>query len=667
MSLDTQFDSSSGLRIEKLLGEQNYQNWKSQIITYLKDKKVWWLVEQKTPTVDHAPESIRGLLEKNPKLLPEFQIRATAILKASIDFTQYSRIRFTEDTNPHELWSRIIRKYEPKTQQSLMQVSQELFSIKMKTGETVQAFADRLEETIYRYESFATHLKGTVLATTKCTLFLNGLSSQYSNAITALNMVNKAQEFEELLEILSAHEKSTLPGATQVTSSPALTMSAVSSKRGNNSKYFSRGGGKHGRNFSRGPKFNGPNGPEEIKGRPKGRSGNTKQHITCFVCGKQGHMAKDCRYRKDKPQQSTRSNFNQAQSNYNNFNRSYHMPPNHVGSNLGVATSFMAAPVHPNHDVKRSAWLVDSGCTYHVCNNKSCFLSICSVTPICITLADGSSIPLTEKGVVSISFIAENNHGITLKLYDVYYSPNSPCNLLSVSALLDSGVSTLFDRDDLGRFTCVMYDRYNDVMFKLIRPPNVSNFFLQPGPLFQPAAVVGAAVASGRPASDKHHTYVHLSSDNNNNYINDNNINNNVNILHNNNISFNHFLHLNNLTNFLLYHHKRLAHINMNKLIKHYNIKLPSNFILPICNSCLMCKSHRLPFPKSSNVLRSVSAVGDCLHVDILGPFPTIPIYNYKYILVVVDEFSRFVQIFILCDKTSLTFLKCLTTYLIFF
>ena len=174
------YDHQTGLKLEKLNGERNYQNWKFQMKTILRDKQLWWVVEdQKGPVPDNANTKQQEDLKKDPKKLVEYQIRASAILTASIEFSQYSLIRYVEDTCPHEMWNRILTKFEPKTNQSMLQMTVELFQIKMISNESVHQYADRLEETVVRYESTNKTLRGTVNELIKCNLFLNGLSENF--------------------------------------------------------------------------------------------------------------------------------------------------------------------------------------------------------------------------------------------------------------------------------------------------------------------------------------------------------------------------------------------------------------------------------------------------------------------------------------------------------
>ena len=101
----------------------------------------------------------------------------------------------------------------------------------------------------------------------------------------------------------------------------------------------------------------------------------------------------------------------------------------------------------------------------------------------------------------------------------------------------------------------------------------------------------------------------------------------------------------------------------MKKVIRVLNIKLPSNYILPVCESCCVCKIHRLPFPSSSNPARRATCVGFCIHMDVCGPFPVIFGSNYKYILVILDEYSRYAQACIIENKSATVVLSCFIKY----
>ncbi|XP_048228241.1 uncharacterized protein LOC125369515 [Ricinus communis] len=72
-----------------------------------------------------------------------------------------------------------------------------------------------------------------------------------------------------------------------------------------------------------------------------------------------------------------------------------------------------------------------------------------------------------------------------------------------------------------------------------------------------------------------------------------------------------------------------------------------------VCPGCQYGKSHRLPFPNSKN--RAIAAL-QLVHSDLMGP-TRIPSYNgFHYVMVLVDDFSRFTWVFFLEHKSETFF-----------
>ncbi|PWA74383.1 hypothetical protein CTI12_AA254300 [Artemisia annua] len=85
------------------------------------------------------------------------------------------------------------------------------------------------------------------------------------------------------------------------------------------------------------------------------KSNNFKKVYHCWVCGKPGHNAKDCRHKKEHGGGNSGGNSNQA---------------NHVASPTefaGVIEAFLTT-----NDVD---WWFDTGATKHICNSRSMFVS----------------------------------------------------------------------------------------------------------------------------------------------------------------------------------------------------------------------------------------------------------------------------------------------------
>ncbi|KAF2320630.1 hypothetical protein GH714_029268 [Hevea brasiliensis] len=65
---------------------------------------------------------------------------------------------------------------------------------------------------------------------------------------------------------------------------------------------------------------------------------------------------------------------------------------------------------------------------------------------------------------------------------------------------------------------------------------------------------------------------------------------------------------------------------------------------------CQFGKSHRLPFTKSSN---HRSSMLELVHTDLMGPTKTPSYSGYRYVMVLVDDFSRYTWVKFLKEKSE--------------
>lgn len=68
------------------------------------------------------------------------------------------------------------------------------------------------------------------------------------------------------------------------------------------------------------------------------------------------------------------------------------------------------------------------------------------------------------------------------------------------------------------------------------------------------------------------------------------------------------------------------------------------------CHICNCSKSHNIPVPPAGR-WPNVRKKGDRVHMDLIGPLP--PSEGYRYILTIVDAYSRFTWAYALIDKTA--------------
>ncbi len=104
--------------------------------------------------------------------------------------------------------------------------------------------------------------------------------------------------------------------------------------------------------------------------------------------------------------------------------------------------------------------------------------------------------------------------------------------------------------------------------------------------------------------------------------------------------------------------HKRLAHVNPVAIQKMHTTGCVKNMSVTgsiknhsFCEACAKGKAHVLPFPSKTEA--STECVLERWHIDLMGPLEVQTIGGKSYCMVVVDDYSRFVWVRFLAQKSD--------------
>jgi hypothetical protein len=237
-------------------------------------------------------------------------------------------------------------------------------------------------------------------------------------------------------------------------------------------------------------------------------------------------------------------------------------------------------------------WIIDSGCGHHLTGDDSKFSSLRGYKGnTAFVTADNSVHHVVNEGAVVVS--DKDNRSITLD--SVYHVPGMKKNLLSVANAVDAGHYVLFGPKDV----------------KFLR--NVKE-------------VKGDVTHVGKRVKD---LYVLSASSS---YVDKMSNNDGVSVWH-----------------------ARLGHVGIDKLkamvSRNLVNGLPSlSFAsgVEVCEGCQYGKSHRLPFEKSQS--RCKGAL-ELIHGDLMGPTQNASYGGARYMLVLVDDFTRYTWVYFLKEK----------------
>ena len=147
-----------------------------------------------------------------------------------------------------------------------------------------------------------------------------------------------------------------------------------------------------------------------------------RQTFTCHYCKKPEHIICNCR-KLDRNQKDRGISGRQGSVKQKHSSNHIQLPStDQDDESLQVYTT-------AGHD----SWIVDSGATCHMCNNKKVFVELRPMEVQDVLLGDGHKLEATAVGTVSIDVLLPDGKTKKCSLHDVLYTPRLSCNLLSVS------------------------------------------------------------------------------------------------------------------------------------------------------------------------------------------------------------------------------------------
>lgn len=258
-----------------------------------------------------------------------------------------------------------------------------------------------------------------------------------------------------------------------------------------------------------------------------------------------------------------------------------------------VATKAVPTQALFNHESCKQEWIIDFSCSHHVTGNDSLFSELRQhIGERVIVTADNSVYLVAKEGFMKIG--AEN---MTVKLNDVFRVPGLKINLISVSQFTNSGRYVLFGPNDVKVLDNVK-NIATDVV--LIGQKKDSLFVMTVGEAYV------KKMSQADSATIWHARLGHLG-------------------------------------------YQLLQQISSNKLMEGI-LALQNVWEDIVCQGCQFGKSHRFSFSKSSN---RRTTMFELIHTNLMGPTKTPSYSGYHYVMVLVDEFSRYTWVKFLKENSE--------------
>lgn len=240
------------------------------------------------------------------------------------------------------------------------------------------------------------------------------------------------------------------------------------------------------------------------------------------------------------------------------------------------------------------AWYIDSGATSHMTSNFDFFTELDETIQDKVYLADGQVIVTSGKGEGWIFSEDDQNQVSKIKVQDVLYVPQLHGSLLSVKKLVDKDFKVDFSNEQ-----CTIKLKGNTIAV----------------------------------ANIKNSLYV---------------------------LNTQKALSVTDCNSFCIHEwHKRLGHRDIKAIKKLENkhlaagLKLKSCKHTDVCEICIKGKMTKTPFPKKSST--QTTEIFQLVHSDVCGPIHVATPSGNKYILTLIDDFSRYTQICLLKNKSEVS------------
>lgn len=280
-----------------------------------------------------------------------------------------------EEDNPKNLWEKLTKTYHSKSLANKLFLKKDLFGLKMEEDGDLRDHLNRFNGLINQLNNLDEKLKDE----DKAVLLLVSLPKKYNTVMTSLLVGKMKLDLDETIVVLLEAERLMKQESSDTSDGSAFVVRARDTEK----KYA---------------KKHNPN-------------------IRCFYCEELGHIQFMC--------PKAREDLRELKKNR--------------GGSVSLVEADEDVLLVQEEKGSKEEWVLDSGCSHHICGRREWFSSYKKCEGKIVTLPNGKTVKVAGIGEVTM----KRHNGRVQKLTQVRYIPELNRNLISLGKLVDLGYTVM--------------------------------------------------------------------------------------------------------------------------------------------------------------------------------------------------------------------------------
>ncbi|MCQ7691360.1 DDE-type integrase/transposase/recombinase, partial [Salmonella enterica] len=449
------------------------------------------------------------------------------------------------ETTAKSMWDKLKALYMKRTVENRLYLKQSLYMLRMTEGTSILSHLDKFDSLVMDLENIDAKIDDE----DKALLLLCSLPQSFKHFRDTLIYGKETVSYQEIKSALKSKEQidKNITGESRENQAEGLVVRGRMDKR------------------------------EFDSSRSKSRSKYRHRNLECRYCHKMGHIKADCFKLKNKLKQKGKLVEKTTES-----------AEASVATDENVGNIFSATD---DRTRSKNEWILDSGCSYHMCPNRDLFSTYESCNGGIVLMGNNAACDVVGRGTIRIKM----HDGIVRTLTNVRHVPDLKKNLISLGTLEALGCK---------------YTAEGGVM-KVSRSALVVMKACRSGSLYilQGTTVTGSVAVSSSSLSDSDITKLW---------------------------------------------HMRLGHMSekgLSILSKRGLLCGQSTGPLDFCEHCIFGKQKRVSF--NSPTVHKTKGTLDYIHSDLWGPAHVQSKGGARYMLTFIDDYSRKVWVYFLKHKND--------------